>query len=104
MIFLSTTCKALIFIQLKIWCRACLFTNESKFINQYKELIMNSDRIEGNWKELKGKAQQKRGDLTNDDLKKIEGSLTELVGKFKQKYGKSKKEAEREVNSFKKSH
>ena len=63
---------------------------------------MNNDRIEGNWKELKGKAQQKWGDLTNDDLDKIEGSRTELVGKIQQQYGKSKEEAEREVDEFEK--
>ena len=51
-----------------------------------------------------GKAQQKWGDLTNDDLDKIEGSRTELVGKIQQKYGKSKEEAEREVNDFEKGH
>ncbi|WP_462178414.1 CsbD family protein [Pseudoalteromonas gelatinilytica] len=65
---------------------------------------MNSDRLEGNWKELEGKAQRKWGDLTNDDLDKIEGSRKELVGKLQQKYGKSKEEAEREVSDFEKSH
>ncbi|WP_409424892.1 CsbD family protein [Pseudoalteromonas sp. RW-H-Ap-1] len=65
---------------------------------------MNSDRIKGNWNELKGKAQQKWGDLTDDDLDKIEGSRTELVGKIQQQYGKSKEEAEREVNDFEKGH
>ena len=34
---------------------------------------MNWDRVEGNWKEFKGKAQQKWGKLTNDDLDVIEG-------------------------------
>ena len=43
--------------------------------------------------ELKGKAQRKWGDLTDDDLDKIEGSRKELVGKLQQKYGKSKEEA-----------
>ncbi len=65
---------------------------------------MNSDVIEGNWKELKGKAQQKWGELTDGDLDKIEGSRTELIGKIQQKYGKSKEEAEREVNDFEQGH
>jgi len=65
---------------------------------------MNSDRIKGNWKELKGKAQRKRGDITDDDLDKIEGSRKELVGKIQQQYGKSKEEAEREVDEFEKDH
>ena len=60
--------------------------------------------MKGNWNELKGKDQQKWGDLTNDDLDKIEGSRTELVGKIQQQYGKSKEEAEREVDEFEKTH
>jgi len=42
--------------------------------------------------------------VPQDDLDKIEGSRTELVGKIQQKYGKSKDEAEREVNDFEKGH
>ncbi|MFB9135352.1 CsbD family protein [Vibrio sp. AK197] len=61
---------------------------------------MNRDLLEGNWKELKGKVQTKWGDLTNDDLDKIEGSRTELIGKLQQIYGKSREEAEREVDDF----
>ena len=41
---------------------------------------MNWDRIEGNWKEFKGKVQQRWGDLTNDDLDVIKGKRTELAG------------------------
>ena len=29
---------------------------------------MNWDRIEGNWKELRGKARENWGELTDDDL------------------------------------
>ena len=61
---------------------------------------MNQDQAEGNWKQLKGKAQQKWGDLTNDDVDKMKGSRTELIGKIQEKYGKSKEEAEREVDEF----
>ncbi|NMH58883.1 CsbD family protein [Alteromonas ponticola] len=61
---------------------------------------MNNDRIEGNWKELKGKVQQQWGKLTNDDLDRIDGKRTELVGKIQQHYGKSKDEAEREVDDY----
>jgi uncharacterized protein YjbJ (UPF0337 family) len=61
---------------------------------------MNSDRIEGNWKEMKGKLQQKWGKLTDDDLDKIDGRREELIGKVQQAYGKSRDEAEREVDSY----
>ena len=39
---------------------------------------MNWDRVEGNWKEFKGKVQQKWGKLTNDDLDVVEGKRKEL--------------------------
>lgn len=61
---------------------------------------MNKDRIEGNWKEMKGKVQQQWGKLTDDDLDVIDGRKTELVGKLQQNYGKSREEAEKEVDAF----
>ena len=61
---------------------------------------MNKDQIEGNWKELKGKVQQKWGDISDDEFDKMEGSRKELEGKVQQKYGKSKEEAKREVDDF----
>ncbi len=61
---------------------------------------MNSDRIEGNWKEMKGKVQQKWGKLTDDDLNVIDGRREELVGKIQQAYGKSRDEAEKEVDGY----
>jgi uncharacterized protein YjbJ (UPF0337 family) len=61
---------------------------------------MNSDRIEGNWKEMKGKVQQKWGKLTDDDMDVIDGRREELVGKIQQAYGKSREEAEKEVDEY----
>src|SRR5262249_9915790 len=43
---------------------------------------MNWDRIEGNWKEFKGKAQKQWGKLTNDDLEVVKGQRTELAGRL----------------------
>lgn len=65
-----------------------------------KEEMMNGDRIEGNWKEMKGKIQQQWGKLTDNDLEQIDGRKTELVGKLQKNYGKSKEEAEREVDRY----
>ena len=61
---------------------------------------MNSDRIEGNWKEMKGKIQQQWGKLTDDDLDVIDGRREELVGKIQKNYGKSREEAEKEVDRY----
>src|SRR6478609_3452582 len=66
----------------------------------WQEQAMNWDRVEGNWKEFKGKAQQKWGKLTNDDLDVIEGKRTELAGRLQQRYGVAKDEAERDIDTW----
>jgi uncharacterized protein YjbJ (UPF0337 family) len=64
---------------------------------------MNWDRIEGNWKQLKGRAQQKWGKLTDDDINVIEGNRTELSGRLQNRYGIAKDEAERQIDTWMKS-
>ncbi len=61
---------------------------------------MNSDKIKGQWKQLKGKAQQQWGKLTNDDLDVIEGNREELVGKIQERYGIARDKAEQQVEEF----
>jgi uncharacterized protein YjbJ (UPF0337 family) len=61
---------------------------------------MNWDRVEGNWKQFTGKAQQQWGKLTNDDLDQVEGRRTELVGKIQARYGVAKDEAEKQVDTW----
>ncbi len=63
-------------------------------------LEMNSDILEGKWNQVKGKVRQKWGDLTDDDLTRIAGKRDELVGLVQERYGRSRAEAEREVNEF----
>ena len=61
---------------------------------------MNNDILEGNWKQLKGKAKVKWGQLTDDDLDRAEGNRDILAGKVQERYGKSKEEARREVDEW----
>jgi uncharacterized protein YjbJ (UPF0337 family) len=61
---------------------------------------MNWDRVEGNWKQFKGKARQKWGKLTDDDLDVIEGKRTELSGKLQARYGYAKDEAEKNIDTW----
>ena len=44
---------------------------------------MDWNRIEGNWKQLKGKVKEKCGSLTEDDIDKIEGRWDQLEGRVK---------------------
>ncbi len=61
---------------------------------------MNWKQVEGNWAQLKGKAQTQWGKLTGDDLDVIKGKRTELAGKIQERYGKAQEEAEREVDEW----
>lgn len=61
---------------------------------------MNWDRIEGNWKQLKGKIQQQWGKLTDDDLDMIGGEREMLSGRIQETYGISRDEAERQVKRW----
>jgi uncharacterized protein YjbJ (UPF0337 family) len=61
---------------------------------------MNQDRVEGNWKQLKGKLREKWGKFTNDDLDIIEGRREQLSGRLQERYGLAKEEAERQANEF----
>jgi uncharacterized protein YjbJ (UPF0337 family) len=61
---------------------------------------MNNDRIEGNWKQLKGKVKEQWGKLTDDDMKIIEGNQDQLLGKVQERYGIARDEAEKQVKHF----
>ena len=64
---------------------------------------MNWDRIAGEWKQLKGNAQQNWGKLTDDDLDVIDGKREALIGRIQARYGKNKDEIEREIDYWSRS-
>jgi uncharacterized protein YjbJ (UPF0337 family) len=61
---------------------------------------MNWDRIEGKWKQSKGKFREKWGKLTDDDLDVIAGKRDQLVGRLQERYGIAKDEAEKQADAF----
>jgi len=61
---------------------------------------MNWDRIEGNWKQVKGHAQQQWGKLTDDDFDVIAGKREQLAGKLQERYGIAKDAAEKQVSEW----
>lgn len=73
---------------------------QTTHLNASKETVMNKDRIEGNWKQLKGKAKQRWGKLTDDDLDVVDGKRQELEGKLQEAYGYSRDKAKQEVDDF----
>lgn len=55
-----------------------------------------TDKLKGNWNQIKGNLKQQYGELTDDDLKYEEGKEDELLGRIQEKTGKTKEE----VKSF----
>lgn len=54
---------------------------------------------EGRWDQLKGKAKQTWGELTDDDVDVAEGNYDELVGRIKERTGQMAEEIEDRLNS-----
>ncbi|ARC89943.1 PqqD family peptide modification chaperone [Rhodovulum sp. MB263] len=61
---------------------------------------MNTDIFQGKWKQIKGRAREAWGALTDDDLDRTEGDREQLVGLIQERYGKAREDAEREVDEF----
>jgi uncharacterized protein YjbJ (UPF0337 family) len=71
----------------------CLLPSEKK-----KEGSMNWDQIEGSWKQLKGKAKEQWGRLTDDELDQAAGQREQLIGRVQERYGYARDRAERDVD------
>ncbi len=63
---------------------------------------MNWDRIEGNWKQVTGRAKAQWGKLTDDDLDVVAGKRDQLAGVIQERYGIAKDEAERQMDKWQK--
>jgi uncharacterized protein YjbJ (UPF0337 family) len=61
---------------------------------------MDWNRIEGNWKQFKGRAKEKWGRLTDDDLDVINGRREQLKGKIQERYGLAKDQAKKDVEAW----
>jgi len=61
---------------------------------------MNWDQVEGSWKEWQGKAKQKWGKLTDDELTQAKGKKDEVAGLLQKKYGYAKEEAHKQLDEF----
>jgi uncharacterized protein YjbJ (UPF0337 family) len=61
---------------------------------------MNWDTIEGNWKQVKGKAREQWGKLTDNDWETVAGKKDQLVGRIQERYGISKDEAMKQADAW----
>lgn len=61
---------------------------------------MDWNRVEGNWKQLKGRAKQQWGKLTDDDLTYAAGRRDQLAGKIQERYGIARDAAQKQVDEW----
>lgn len=63
-------------------------------------VTFNRDVMVGKWKQVRGKAKQTWGKLTDNDLDRITGRFDELAGLIQERYGYTRDQAEKEVERF----
>lgn len=61
---------------------------------------MNTDTVQGKWKQVKGSVKQRWGKLTDDDLTTLSGKKDELVGKLQERYGYTREQAVKEADDW----
>jgi len=65
-----------------------------------QEIDMDWDRVEGNWKQFKGKVKEQWGNLTDDEVDKMAGKRDQLEGKLQERYGYAKDKAREDVDEW----
>jgi uncharacterized protein YjbJ (UPF0337 family) len=58
-----------------------------------------TQKWDGRWEQVRGKARQFWGWLTDDDVTKVQGDAEQLVGIIHEKTGLTREEIERRLNS-----
>jgi uncharacterized protein YjbJ (UPF0337 family) len=61
---------------------------------------MDWNRVEGNWKQMKGKVKEQWGKLTDDDLDVINGRRDQLEGKIQERYGYAKDQVRKDIDDW----
>lgn len=61
---------------------------------------MNTDILEGKWRQFKGKIQTQWGDLTDDALDQANGNREQFLGILQEKYGFARDQAEDQLRMF----
>jgi uncharacterized protein YjbJ (UPF0337 family) len=65
-----------------------------------RRFAMDWNRVEGNWKQVKGQVKEKWGKLTDDDLTQINGRRDQLEGKIQERYGVAKDQVKKDVDAW----
>ena len=61
---------------------------------------MNWDRVQGDWKQFKGKVREKWGNLTENDVEALSGQRQQLEGVLQERYGYTKDQVKKAVDDW----
>ena len=61
---------------------------------------MDWNRVEGNWKQVKGAVKQQWGKLIDNDLTQIDGSREKLEGIIQERYGIARDETRKQIDAW----
>jgi uncharacterized protein YjbJ (UPF0337 family) len=61
---------------------------------------MDWTRVEGNWKQMRGRVKERWGNLTDEDLTVIAGRRDQLEGMIQERYGYARERARREIEDW----
>ena len=61
---------------------------------------MDWNRVEGNWKQMKGKVKEQWGKLTDNDLDVINGKRDQLEGRIQERYGYQKDQVKKDIDDW----
>jgi uncharacterized protein YjbJ (UPF0337 family) len=61
---------------------------------------MDWNRVEGNWKQVKGKIQEQWGRFTDDDVDVLNGNREQLEGMIQERYGIARDKARAQVEDW----
>ena len=65
---------------------------------------MKPDRIEGNWKQIKGKVKEHWGKLTDDDTGVVAGKRDQRIGRIQLTYVIAEEATEKQLREWEKRH
>ena len=63
-------------------------------------MAVDWNRVEGNWKQFKGRVKEQWGNLTDDDLDVIAGRRDQLEGKLQERYGYARDQVRKDVDDW----
>jgi uncharacterized protein YjbJ (UPF0337 family) len=72
----------------------------NNYTHQEGGRFMDWNRVEGNWKQVKGKIKEQWGRLTDDELDVIAGNRDQLEGKIQERYGLAKDQIRKDVDDW----